>query len=82
MTSRSMIAYNAWVSDNVHNIPGLSEKDDFEAEIGRLRDKLERDLSELLPELERELGDIDDALIEAYENVHDPELGFKDSSDA
>lgn len=74
--------YNDWVADNVHNVPGLAEAADFDAEIRRLHEKLERELSDLIPKLEQELGNIDDALTEAYENVHDPELGFKDARDA
>ena len=70
-------ALEEWISANVHNIPGLHDAEGFDAEVARLRAKLEKDLAELIPSIEEELGDLDDLLTAAYENVHDPELGFK-----
>ncbi len=67
-----------WTRENVHNNPGL---DDLQGEVARLREKLERDATGAgvsLDDLEMEAGDLEDHLTQAYENVHDPELGFKD----
>lgn len=73
--------WQLWVHNNVHNIPGLSDADAFKDEIERLRQEAERDLGSLIPEIEAQLGDLADLIREAYESVHDPELGFKDPSD-
>ncbi|HWA91179.1 MAG TPA: hypothetical protein VG889_14170 [Rhizomicrobium sp.] len=70
-----------WVSDNVHNIPGLSEAADLDREVARLKTKFITDAATRgIPakDLEAAVGDFDDFLTAAYENVHDPELGFKD----
>lgn len=78
---RGEVLFDQWAQENVHNIPGLSEADDLKAEVARLRAKLERDLPNDLAQVEEDMGDLDDALQAAYENVHDPELGFKDGRD-
>jgi len=67
----------SWVSENVHNVPGLENPKD---EISRLSAKLIADarlhrISE--QELAERVGDIEDLLAAAYENVHDPEAGFR-----
>ena len=67
--------FDDWVGQNVHNIPGLENLDE---EVDRLRARIQADLVNQIPMLEAELGDLDDRLREAYEAVHDPELGFKD----
>jgi hypothetical protein len=73
--------FQSWAAENVHTIPGLSEPDDFQEEMQRLREQVERDLADLIPEIEEQLGDLDDLIRSTYESIHDPELGFKDSSD-
>ena len=73
--------WKLWVHENVHNIPGLSDAESFNEEMDRLRQEAERDLGRLIPEIEEKLGDLDDLIRDAYESVHDPELGFKDPSD-
>jgi len=79
--SKAERQWQLWVADNVHNAPGLSESEFLDAELARLRKQLDRDLPELTARIEEELGDIDDLLRAAYESIHDPELGFKDSND-
>lgn len=72
--------WQLWLHNNVHNIPSLSDADAFNEEIERLRQTAERDLGRLIPEIEDQLGDLNDLIRDAYESVHDPELGFKDPS--
>jgi hypothetical protein len=78
MTASAAAFLKTWIADNVHNIPGL---EDLPGEVRRLRERLVRDATDAgisVDALEEECGDLDDALTSAYENVHDPELGFRD----
>lgn len=80
--SRAREAFQVWTAENIHNVPGVWDREAMDAEMKRLRAQLERDLPVLLAEIEEELGELDDLLLEAYENVYDPETGFQDGSDA
>lgn len=67
-----------WVSKNVQNVPGLQSLED---EVIRLKSELLADakatnISE--SELAEVCGDIGDYLTNEYEQIHDPEAGFRD----
>ena len=77
MSKRSDEFVKAWVGQNVHTIPGL---DDFHGEAERLTDSLIVDAQSAglsVSELQETTGDIEDFMLNAYEQIHDPELGFK-----
>jgi len=68
----------SWVSQNVHNVPGL---EDMDRHVAGLRPEFiaaakAQGITE--SQLDAAVGDIDDFLTHEYENVHDPELGFRD----
>jgi len=79
MNSKIEEFVTGWKSDNIHNMPGLESLHD---EIARLTKKLIEDAAKVgitEIELSRSVGDIGDFLAHAYENVHDPEEGFRDA---
>lgn len=73
--------WQLWAINHIHNVPGLSDADDLDAEIERLREQAERDLGDTIPHIEGQLGDLHDLIREVYDSVQDPELGFKDPID-
>ncbi|WP_186456869.1 DUF768 domain-containing protein [Sphingomonas suaedae] len=81
MSERSDRFVRAWVSDNVHNIPGL---DDYQLHCEELAEKL-KDAAQargIMPdELAESIGDSYDFMINEYEQIRDPDLGFKDGRD-
>jgi len=78
MTQRSDRFVDSWVSENVHNIPGL---DDYRLHCEELAEKL-KDAAHakgIMPdELAESVGDSYDFMLNEYEKIRDPELGFKD----
>jgi hypothetical protein len=78
MSKRATDFMKDWISANVHNVPGLTDPG---PEVDRLAGELWADAASAgIPrsEIEAVVGDTTEALTEAYETVHDPELGFKD----
>jgi hypothetical protein len=75
MSKRSDEFARNWVSENVHNVPGL---EDQRPEVRRLANLLVKDASEVgigVNELLETVGDPEDYLEGAYLNVHDPDQG-------
>ena len=71
MSVRSDAFVKRWVSENVHNVPGLT---DLRAEVVRLAAQLFVDatLQGITgKELADSMGDVREFLTDAYENVHD-----------
>jgi hypothetical protein len=78
MSKRGDVFVKDWVSANVQNIPGL---DDFQREVERLAATLKADAKAhgiAAAELDETVGDAGDYLANEYEQIHDPESGFKD----
>ena len=77
MSKRAADFMKNWILDNVHNVPGLTNP---APEIDRLASKLRKDAASAgfpTTDLEAAAGNIIDVLTAAYEDVHNPELGFK-----
>jgi hypothetical protein len=73
---------DSWVSQNVNNVPGLSEAADLDREVARLKRALIADAAVRgisANALETVVGNFEDYLTDAYEKVHDSELGFRDT---
>jgi hypothetical protein len=67
-----------WISDNVFNVPGLTDPAPEVAHLAQSLDAATQSAGIPRATIEREMGSFEGFLTEAYENVHDPELGFKD----
>lgn len=75
MSRRSDDFVKTWVSENVHNVPGL---EDQRPEVARLSKLLVADAAVTgigLSELLETVGDPEDYMENAYLNVHDPDAG-------
>lgn len=81
MTQRCNDFVREWVSDNVHNVPGLQDHKRYVEELSeRLKDDAQA--AGIGPlELAESVGDSYDYLLNEYEQIYDPELGFKDGRD-
>jgi hypothetical protein len=78
MSERSDRFVKRWVQENVHNVPGL---DDYRRHVEELVEKLKDDTQQegIGPTLLAEsVGDSYDYLLNEYEQIRDPELGFRD----
>jgi len=71
------VILDRWLDENVHNVPGLSDAEQLDAEIDRLRAKLKRDLDAHFTAIDATY-ELDDVLQAKLESVLDPELGFRD----
>lgn len=81
MSQRSDRFVREWVSDNVHTIPGL---EDHRRHVEELSERLKDDAQAVgigPLELAESVGDSYDYLLNEYEQIYDPELGFKDGRD-
>lgn len=68
----------SWVSKHIHNIPGLDDcRQHVEALAERLKDDARAEGIDPL-DLEEGVGDLCDYLLNEYEQILNPELGFKD----
>ena len=78
MSKRSDAFVEEWVRANVHNVPGVEDaRPHVTALTAQLvADALAAGISE--DELLDTVGDFDDFLTNEFEQVQDPELGFKD----
>jgi hypothetical protein len=73
MSVRSDAFVKRWVSENVHNVPGLT---DLTSEVARLTGKLFVDAAMLgidVNELDETVGNVSRFLQDAYEQVHHPD---------
>ncbi len=78
MSKRSDQFARAWVRENVHNNPGL---DDHRKHCEILADRLQGDAQAagINPdELAETVGDAYDFMLNEYEQIRDPDLGFRD----
>lgn len=81
MSRRSDKFVREWVRERVHNVPGL---EDHRRHCEELAERLKDDAQArgIMPdELAESVGDSYDFMINEYEQIHDPELGFKDARD-
>lgn len=81
MTSRSDEFVKAWVSRNVHPVPGL---EDYGSHVADLAAQLSDDANAAgigEDELTQTVGDIDNFMTNEYEQIQDTTLGFHESGD-
>ncbi len=81
MSQRSDRFVREWIGEHLHNVPGL---DDYRQHVEALSERLKDDaqaagISPL--ELAESVGDSYYHLLNEYEQIRDPELGFKDERD-
>jgi hypothetical protein len=78
MSQRSNQFAKEWVTENVHNIPSL---DDYRLHCEELVERMQdaAQAKGIMPdELAESVGDSYDFMVNEYEQIRDPELGFKD----
>ena len=81
MSTRSDLFVSDWVHEHVHNVPGLQ---DIPEHARSLAERLQNDAQAdgiYLVELEETVGDPYDYVLNEFEQIYDPDLGFKDGRD-